>query len=1061
MQTKLFLQTTKTNKLKTIMKKRLLSIAIAILCLLVALPASAAFTKREFRGSWISNAWALDWPKDDNGNAIYGKTDAAQANQKAALIKILDNLKQNGFNVAFFQVRSFCDAAYPSNYAPWTSYISGARGVSPGWDPLAFAVEEAHKRGIELHAWLNPYRWANSTSHTFWSTSYDTTTWESNGYLITTDATTSGTANGITTLNPGIWAVTEHIVNVVKEICSGYKVDGIVFDDYFYPNYYDSSASTATKNQYRANVNEMVRQVYIAIKDTRPEARFGIAPAGVAYWGASAVGVDYSVLTEKKASDWQYNGIYSDPLAWLNAGNIDYISPQLYWNTDHSTNPFGTLTTWWNGVAQKFNRHHFPSHNLEAFNKTAAQNDSKYGGNNWDTWVEFKNQVDLTRKSSNNPGAVMFRQAFMGGPTLSGFDSFCGKYLFNTQALAPEVTWRSTGKTYTTVKNLTLSGSTLSWSSAAQGNEVLKYTVYAIPNSLTIENVQTADGISNKYLLGITYGTSYTVPTGDYWYAVCILDGLSHEYEPQIIGVAESENTTLTSPINDEVADGKFTWAAVANATYTLEISASNDFSSVALSQTGITTNSATISLYTLLSNSTYYWRVKTRQTGTTEVVSAVASFTTPAYSPEQMDEAIYSSNGSMEFENLWIRKGNSNLDAFSPNYNLCRDMALDKDYMYIICRESNDATSKCYIEKYDVNTGEKRGTLNISFPETSISYFPANNIFLDDAGNVCVSNLTTNCQTSPLLIHSIDMNTGVATLRASILTNDVVRFDHCDVLGDVVKGNFYVFAATPTSNSIYRWYYENRERVVNNSYKGTPAAYVPSTATSFGAAPRIKAITKDKVIVDGQTTALTQYDISTSTPAATSFADANLLPTTYNTNGFDWFKLDVNDVIVYNFADYSKGNGIQFNTAITGSVDTGFGTAKQLGDWTFPREGFGNANSANYTAEVDHYSISDTEVLVGVYATGNGMGVYRIKKTKDIGTGIDDSLLDALTLVKSGCTITLSRPAARVEIYNMAGAKVAEKQNVSSFNTYLQPGAYIIRAIDNTGNIATKTIIF
>lgn len=1051
MQTKLFLLTTKTNKLKTIMQKRLLSIAIAILCLLVALPASAAFTKREFRGSWISNAWALDWPKDDNGNAIYGKTDAAQANQKAALIKILDNLKQNGFNVAFFQVRSFCDAAYPSNYAPWTSYISGARGVSPGWDPLEFAVEEAHKRGIELHAWLNPYRWANSTDHSFWSTENDIE-WKKNKYLI------SSTTKDLTTLDPGNWDVTVHIVNVVKEICTNYKVDGIVFDDYFYPDYYDKNASTTTKNQYRANVNEMVRQVYIAIKNTRPEARFGISPAGVAKTGAAALGIDCSTI--KDASDWQYNGIYSDPLAWLAAGNLDYISPQLYWNTDHSTNPFGTLTTWWNGVAQKFKRHHFPSHNLEAFNKTAAQNGSEYGGNEWKTWVEFKNQVNYTRATSNNPGAVMFRQAFMGGPTLSGFDSFCGQYLFNTQALAPEVTWRSTGKTYTTVQNLNLSGSTLSWSSAAQGNEVLKYTVYAIPNSKTYEDVLTADGINNSYLLGITYGTSYTVPTGDYWYAVCILDGLSHEYAPQVLGVEESENTTLTSPINGEVADGKFTWAAVANATFTLEISASSDFSSVAISQTGITTNSATISLSSLFSNSTYYWRVKTRQTGKSEVVSAVASFTTPAYSPEQMDEAIYSSNGSMEFENLWMRKGNSDRDAFSPNYNLCRDMALDKNYMYIICRESNAAASKCYIEKYDVNTGEKRGTLDITFSEASISLYPANNIFLDDAGNVCVSNLTINCSTAPLLIHSIDMNTGEATLRASIPTNDAVRFDHCDVLGDVVAGNFYVFAATSNSKYIYRWYYENGVRVVDNSYKGTPAAFVPSTVDSFGSAPRIKAISATKVIVDGQLTALTQYDISTTAPTATSL-EKSLLPTTYNTNGFDWFKLDVNDVIVYNFADYSKGNGIQFNTAITGSVDTGFGTAKQLGDWTFPREGFGNANSANYTAEVDHYSISDTEVLVGVYATGNGMGVYRIKKTKDIGTGIDDSLLDALTLVKSGCTITLSRPAARVEIYNMAGAKVVEKQNVSSFNTYLQPGAYIIRAIDNTGNIATKTIIF
>lgn len=409
------------------MQKRLFSIAIAILCLLVALPASAAFTKREFRGSWISNAWALDWP------SVRGTSASVIAQQKAELIQYLDDLQGYGFNVAFFQVRSMCDAAYPSKYAPWTSYVSGARGTNPGWDPLAFAVEEAHKRGLELHAWLNPYRWASSTDKSYWSTSFDTA-WKDAGYLI------SSPTKDLTTLDPGNWDVTVHIVNVVKEICTNYKVDGIVFDDYFYPDYYDSGASTETKNQYRANVNQMVYQVYYAIKKTRPEARFGIAPAGVSYWGASAVGVnlnDYPNISS--AADWQYNGIYSDPLAWLAAGDIDYISPQLYWNTDHSKNPFGTLTTWWNGVAQKFNRHHFPSHNLEAFNKTAAQNDSQYGGNNWDTWVEFENQVKWTRNSSNEPGAVMFRQAFMGGPTLSGFDSFCGKTFSTLKLLRPRL----------------------------------------------------------------------------------------------------------------------------------------------------------------------------------------------------------------------------------------------------------------------------------------------------------------------------------------------------------------------------------------------------------------------------------------------------------------------------------------------------------------------------------------------------------------------------------------------------------------------------------------------
>ncbi|MDD6850969.1 MAG: family 10 glycosylhydrolase, partial [Bacteroidales bacterium] len=195
------------------MQKRLFTIAIAILCLLVALPASAAFTKREFRGSWIANAWALDWP------SVRGTSSTVIAQQKAELIQYLNDLQGYGFNVAFFQVRSMCDAAYPSSYAPWTSYVSGTRGVNPGWDPLAFAVEEAHKRGIELHAWLNPYRWANSADQSFWSTSYDTA-WKNAGYLITS------TSSSKTCLDPGNSKVIEHIVNVVKEICTNYKVDG-------------------------------------------------------------------------------------------------------------------------------------------------------------------------------------------------------------------------------------------------------------------------------------------------------------------------------------------------------------------------------------------------------------------------------------------------------------------------------------------------------------------------------------------------------------------------------------------------------------------------------------------------------------------------------------------------------------------------------------------------------------------------------------------------------------------------------------------------------------------
>ena len=321
------------------MKKALNRIVLRItLCALLctSLKLSATTIKREFRAVWVSTVYCLDWPRNSNGNALQGQSSTIVAQQKERLCQIFDSMKMHGFNAIFFQVRPMSDALYKSSMEPISSYLTGTRGSSTSWDPLEYAVAEAHKRGLELHAWVNPYRWAGSAT-VDWNTPWDNQI-KAKGWILTTD---KGKI-----LNPGIVDVRNHIVDVCKEIITNYDVDGLVFDDYFYNSgtpedetagdytiYKNSGTTLSIADWRRNNVNQMVKAVYNMIQANKPYIRFGISPAGVASKGADDAGIAPYV----GAGDWQYDGIYSDPLAWLSKGIVDYISPQLYWPTTHST----------------------------------------------------------------------------------------------------------------------------------------------------------------------------------------------------------------------------------------------------------------------------------------------------------------------------------------------------------------------------------------------------------------------------------------------------------------------------------------------------------------------------------------------------------------------------------------------------------------------------------------------------------------------------------------------------------------------------------------------------
>ena len=518
----------------------------AVLLAIAALPMSSG-VKREVRSVWMATVWALDWPSSTSSTTA----------QKNEMVKYLDVLQKNNFNAVYFQVRTMSDAFYKSSYEPWSSYLTGTRGKDPGWDPLAFVVEECHKRGMECHAWVNPYRFSTGSN---WSTAQDQAL-KSAGMLL---AYTKSDGKTTTILNPGLESVRKRIVDVCKEIISNYDVDGLVFDDYFYPEgipvtssagdydlWQKSGASMTFGDWRRNNVNQMVADVYKMVQHQKPYVRFGISPAGAACTSA-AVAAKHGIDRCPVASDWQYDGIFSDPVAWLEAGTIDYISPQLYWKTNHKTNPFGPMAKWWSYVAKHFGRHHYASHSISFLNSSNTTSD----------WEEIGKQVQFSRDYTENeaPGAVFYSAAYVTGKKQSGFGEWLQVNKFQNKALTPAIDWKKSDLEKVQVSALSKRATVLSWA----GVDNVRYSVYAVPGSVNVETLDS--NIPAEYLLGVSYKTTYTMPDdkkSGYNYAVCVLDRYGNEYEPVYYGQSGVESIGENSGLTADYAEGELRLSAV------------------------------------------------------------------------------------------------------------------------------------------------------------------------------------------------------------------------------------------------------------------------------------------------------------------------------------------------------------------------------------------------------------------------------------------------------------------------------------------------------------------
>ncbi len=594
------------------------------LCLALSLQAQTnhqPLPKREFRASWLTTVWAIDWPKSHSQAA-----EAGQKVQQKEMAAIVDSLAEANLNAVLFQVRGFSDAMYNSKYEPWSQYLTGTRGGEPTYDPLQLLIDLAHAKGIEVHVWLNPYRYSSSDA-TYGKNhpkDYHNTHPE---WLVK--------CGDITILNPSLPEVREQICKVIADIVENYDIDGVIFDDYFhqsgyvneyddvqYNAYKDTASSVMSRADWRrAQNNLMIRMVNETIKSLKPWVTFGLGPAGKAGASADKYGVEPSPI----GGDWQYNGIYADPLAWYNEKTIDYMAPQVYWKIGSSSD-YDQLTRWWSDMAGHFGRHMYVSQSLSDLRADGASLSSAqfYAS-------EIVDQINVNRNYDRYGAPGFCWYGLNKGLSTKNFIQNIRNNATQRPAVVPQMMWYRTDECVY-VSNIREEGNILVWD-APRDN--LRYVVYQIP---TEEVGQHGAVGTSRNLLGTTYTTSFELPNEEpaipLTYAVAVLDRFGNEFPARTMdntSWGKSVAATLEYPANNtEVLLPCYCrWNAAPEAdSYFFQLSKSADFATVDYECETMDTTFFVGKIYWLESSETYYWRVRTRSINKEDTYSDTYSFT-------------------------------------------------------------------------------------------------------------------------------------------------------------------------------------------------------------------------------------------------------------------------------------------------------------------------------------------------------------------------------------------------------------------------------------------------
>lgn len=362
--------------------KKILTGLLGMFLVFAIMNTTAFADTKEMRGAWISTVWNLDWP------TVGAKNNEAQ--QKQEFITLLDKLQATGLNSVIVQVRPKGDALYNSSLNPWSDILTGTQGKNPGYDPLAFMIEETHKRGMEFHAWFNPYRITTSGT--------DVNALASNN-MARKNPSWAIAYNNALYYDPGNPEVVNYLVETVAEVVKNYRVDGIHFDDYFYPSKsfnddtsYSKYGNGINKDDWRrANVNTLIQKVNTKINSIDSSVSFGVSPRGI--WKNASTDPAGSATNGGQS----YYDIYCDSVKWIKSGWVDYINPQIYWTFENSAAPYGTLVDWWAKQVKGTNVKLYIGHDVS---KTEVAS-------------QIEKQVNYSRANSEADGNIYFRAKFI------------------------------------------------------------------------------------------------------------------------------------------------------------------------------------------------------------------------------------------------------------------------------------------------------------------------------------------------------------------------------------------------------------------------------------------------------------------------------------------------------------------------------------------------------------------------------------------------------------------------------------------------------------------------
>jgi uncharacterized lipoprotein YddW (UPF0748 family) len=460
----------------------------------------ARYPKRQLRGVWIATVKNIDWPS---------RTGLGAGKQKAEYVKILDSAVKRNLNAVFVQVRPASDALYRSSLEPWSQYLTGTAGKDPGWDPLPFLIDEAHKRNLEFHAWFNPYRAAYDADisklpanhparqHRDWTVKY----------------------GGLLFYNPGLPQVRDHVTKVITDVVTRYDIDGVHFDDYFYPypgegGKFNDSAAFAKYGKgekladwRRENVNTLVAQVDKAVHDTKKYVKFGISPFGI--WRNKSDDPSGSNTSGMSA----YDSIYADARAWIKSGTVDYVLPQLYWPRGFKVAGYKALTSWWADAVK--------GSGVQLYIGQALYQVGSKSNAAWAKPGELSAHLTLNRQYKQVDGDVYFSAKQLLTNPLGAIDRVAKEH-YAHPALLPLMKDRG-GDAPAKPAEAKAAGATLSWTPSKGARA---YAVYQVPKSG--KDCRLTDA---RNLVAVVTGATYAAKAPG-TYLITSLDRLHNESKP-------------------------------------------------------------------------------------------------------------------------------------------------------------------------------------------------------------------------------------------------------------------------------------------------------------------------------------------------------------------------------------------------------------------------------------------------------------------------------------------------------------------------------------------------